>query len=79
MQNENLRIRPATLGMLDRIQEVFAQARAAIAALGIDQWQDGYPTNAHIEADIAAGAGYVLTEKNRVQGYFALLTTPDPT
>ncbi|MBR5601561.1 MAG: GNAT family N-acetyltransferase [Clostridia bacterium] len=79
MQNENLRIRPATLGMLDRIQEVFAQARAAIAALGIDQWQDGYPTNAHIEADIAAGAGYVLTEGNRVQGYFALLTTPDPT
>ena len=55
MSKERIRIRPAVAEDVAAIMPVFAQARAAIAALGIDQWQDGYPTEAHIEADIAQG------------------------
>ncbi len=78
MQNQ-LRIRPATAAHLPRVTEIFSQARAAIATLGIDQWQDGYPTADHLQADIDTRVGYVLTEGDLVQGYFALMTTPDPT
>ena len=43
MQQFQFRIRQATPDDIDAIMAVFAQARAAIAVLGIDQWQDGYP------------------------------------
>ena len=79
MTKERLRIRPAVQDDVQYIMPVFAQARAAIAALGIDQWQDGYPTRAHIEKDIEKGYAYVLGSGKAVQGYFAMITEPEPT
>ena len=79
MSKERIRIRPAVAEDVAAIMPVFAQARAAIAALGIDQWQDGYPTEAHIEADIAQGYAYVLCALGVVQGYFAMINDPEPT
>lgn len=38
---------------------VIEDGRRAIAALGIEQWQHGYPDLAAVEADIAAGACWV--------------------
>ena len=79
MNQDRIRIRLAVQEDMTAIMSVFAQARAAIAALGIDQWQDGYPTEAHIGADIEKGYAYVLCTGGTVQGYFAMIGEPEPT
>ena len=79
MVQKQIRIRPAMLSEIEEIMPVFAQARAAIAELGIDQWQDGYPTAEHIADDIEKGYGYVLCVKGKVEGYFAMLPDGEPT
>lgn len=79
MQSYKYRIRPAAQEDLAAIMQVFAQARAAIAALGIDQWQDGYPTQPHVLSDMQNKSAYVLDHMGAVQGYFAMLRDPEPT
>ena len=37
---------------IERLAALYADARAAIAAFSIDQWQDGYPRVSDIENDI---------------------------
>lgn len=71
-------IRPAEARDLDEIMLLLSQARAAIARLGIDQWQDGYPEREQIRADIEAGAGVAFVREGRVAGYMALQTAPEP-
>ena len=61
----------------DAILAVVGHARAAIRALGIDQWQDGYPEPEVIEADIAGGIGYVFEAGGRIAGYLALADAPE--
>lgn len=46
-------IRVAEEADVDRMMEVYADGRAALAALGIDQWQGGYPERWRVEADVA--------------------------
>lgn len=70
--------RPAEARDLDLILAVVAQARRAIAKLGIDQWQDGYPEREVIEADIASGIGYAFEFDGRLAGYLALAPSPEP-
>lgn len=41
---------------------ILADGRASLAALGIDQWQGGYPHRAVIEADAARGDSYVVED-----------------
>ena len=47
-----------------RVCEIFDGARETMHAAGIDQWTDGYPAAADIEADIAAGESYVLCDED---------------
>lgn len=63
---------------LDAIMEVIAQARRAIAGLGIDQWQDGYPEREVIELDIARQIGYVFLIGDEIAAYLALDPSPEP-
>ena len=56
----NTKIRKATLCDLDAIMEVIDEARGTIAALGVDQWQDGYPQREIIAADISAGESFCI-------------------
>ena len=79
MENRKVRIRPAAFDDVASILPVLAQARAAIAELGIDQWQDGYPGQSDIEADIQNQYGYVLCQNSHILGYFAMLKDPEPT
>ena len=69
--------RTATPRDLDAILAVVDHARAAIRALGIDQWQDGYPEPEVIEADITSGIGHVFEADGRVAGYLALSDVPE--
>lgn len=52
-----------------------SDAQAALRELGIDQWQDGYPTAEIIERDIESNAGCVYVEDNMVVGYAAIVLT----
>lgn len=51
---------------IDRIMELVAAAQGWFRDRGIDQWQDGYPTPAVFEADIARGSSYVGELDGRV-------------
>ena len=74
---KNPTIRCAEPRDLPAILTVVDHARAAIRALDIDQWQDGYPEPEVIEADIAGGIGHVFEVEGRVAGYMALAGAPE--
>ena len=45
-------IRKTEIKDLDSIMPIFSEARKTIALLGIDQWQNGYPSRSVIEEDV---------------------------
>ena len=57
---------------------LFDEARATIAMLGIDQWQDGYPQRSVIEGDIRLGRSYCVCDDG-ICGTFVLLDDGEPT
>lgn len=70
-------IRKTTTADLPRIMPIYEEARVAIAALGIDQWQDGYPAESDIAADIARGEAWCV-EDGEIVGTFALILSGEP-
>ena len=42
--------------------DILAEGRRALAELGIDQWQGGYPHREAIEIDRARGESYVVVD-----------------
>lgn len=55
----SIEVRKAELSDLDRVMEVLGDGRAALGALGIDQWQQGYPSEDVVLRDISAGSCWV--------------------
>ncbi len=70
--------RPAQMEDLPGIVSLIAQARAAIAQLGIDQWQDGYPQPELIEEDITLDRARVFEVNGELAGYMVPLTESEP-
>lgn len=66
--------RQATLADLPRILTILDAAIRRLGALGIDQWQHGYPNRQRIEEDLREGLGYVL-EAEEVVAYGAVIFT----
>ena len=66
-------IRTSTITDLNDLMPLFDEARRTIAALGIDQWQDGYPSRSVIEEDIALGRSYVVEIEAKICGSFVLV------
>lgn len=67
-------IRRATIHDVDRILSIIRDAQLSLRDLGIDQWQDGYPSRDVIEEDIARCVGYVqCNDKNEAVGYAAIV------
>ena len=48
---------------VDAMVAITEQAQANMAAMGIDQWQCGYPDRSTWEADVAAGGAYVALDE----------------
>nr|WP_172356378.1 GNAT family N-acetyltransferase [Lactococcus insecticola] len=69
-------MRQAQVSDLPEIMAIIAQARDFLGAQGIDQWQNAYPAQSDIAADITAQVGYVLIHENsgQIAGYAAVLT-----
>ena len=74
-----MNIRKTTPTDIDAVMSIIEEARGTIAALGIDQWQNGSPNRAMIEEDIALGQGYCVEAEGAVIGTFALIENGEPT
>lgn len=64
---------------LVRLIPIFDEARATIAALGIDQWQNGYPNREVILADIKKTRSYCVLVDGEICATFALIKNGEPT
>jgi GNAT superfamily N-acetyltransferase len=64
---------------LSALMEIFEEARKTIRALGIDQWQNGYPNPEVISEDMEKDQSYVITAEGRAVATFAVLTDGEPT
>ena len=58
---------------IDSLMEIFCEARRTIATLGIDQWQNGYPSTSVVEEDVARGRSFCVEHEGRVCGTFVLV------
>lgn len=74
-----MEIRKTTAADLEAVMDILNEARRTIAALGINQWQDGYPTADVILDDIARDRSRVLVKDGEVIGTFAVLDDGEPT
>ena len=74
-----MQIRKTTVGDIDAVMSIIEEARRTIAALGIDQWQNGSPNRAMIEEDVALGQGYCVERDGQIVGNFALIYDGEPT
>jgi len=74
-----MRIRKTTKEDIKEIIPIFEEARKTIAALGIDQWQNGYPSEAVVLADIEKNQSYLCEIDGKACGTFAMLENGEPT
>ena len=58
---------------LDSIMPIFSEARKTIALLGIDQWQNGYPSRSVIEEDVKREQSYCALSDGKIIATFALI------
>ena len=72
-------IRRANTNDIDALMALFAEARSTIAALGIDQWQNGYPSLSVVSEDITKHRSYVVEIDDAIIGTFVLVTDGEPT
>ena len=63
---------------LDQIWNILQHAIIRRKADGSEQWQDGYPNPDVIKKDIENGGGFVLTDKDVIAGYVAILINDEP-
>ncbi len=72
-------IRKANTTNLAALTELFDEARATIATLGIDQWQNGYPSREVVNEDLCKERSYIVEIQDEVVGTFVLITDGEPT
>lgn len=72
-------IRKSAAGDLPAILALYQDARAALKAQGVDQWQDGYPEERDVRRDLENGTSFVLEENGRVVATACLAFGREPT
>lgn len=65
-------LRQATNQDLPEIRKIITDAKAFLKKQGIDQWQDGYPTDEDLETDVKFGITYVLIIDGKIAATAAL-------
>lgn len=74
-----MNIRETRTADLPAVMGIIEEARRTIAALGINQWQNGTPNAAMIEEDILKRQGRVAEIDGETVGTFALILDGEPT
>lgn len=73
-------IRNAISTDADALLALFDEARQTIAHLGINQWQNGYPSREVVAQDLALAQSYAVTDEDgTLCGTFALIEDGEPT
>ena len=72
-------IRKSEKNDISALMPIFEEARGTIAALGIDQWQNGYPSEQVVLADIEKGRSYLSEFDGKICGTFAMIDDGEPT
>ena len=76
---KNLRFRKGSVGDMERIMELVADAQNWFLEQEIDQWQDGYPTREIILSDIVDGENYIVEYNNIIASTFVVSFEGEPT
>lgn len=74
-----MKITNATIEDVNSLCELFDEARKTIASLGIDQWQNGYPSKDVIKEDIDLNRSYTIKIDNKLYGTFVIIDDGEPT
>ncbi len=78
---DKVQIRKSEIEDIPEIMEIIGQAADSLKRQGVDQWQDGYPNEETIKADIAKNISYVActTEsgQERIVGTAAISFEPE--
>ncbi|PKR81095.1 GNAT family N-acetyltransferase [Brumimicrobium salinarum] len=74
----HLQFRKARTADQNKIWKVLQDGIAQRKKEGSTQWQNGYPNLEIIKKDILQGHGFVLTKKEQVIGYCAILINDEP-
>ncbi|MBR6709795.1 MAG: GNAT family N-acetyltransferase [Clostridia bacterium] len=75
-----MKIRPAEPQELAAILEIYASARGYMRQTGNPtQWEGGYPSEALVREDIAAGRCMLCVEGEELLAVFCCMAGPDPT
>ena len=62
------------------IMQVMEVAKKIMRLSGnMQQWGEGYPSEAVITADMERNGGFVIEDGGKIVGYFAFLPSPEPT
>ena len=72
-------IRKSSVSDINNLLEIFDEARKTIATLGIDQWQNGYPSFEVVKEDISLSRSYAVEIDESVCGTFVLIDDGEPT
>ena len=72
-------IRKSSVSDINNLLEIFDEARKTIATLGIDQWQNGYPSFEVVNEDISLSRSYAVEIDGSVCGTFVLIDDGEPT
>ena len=71
-------LRKTTIEDISMVMNIIEAGKAYLKSNGIDQWQNGYPNEAIIKADIEDGYGYVLVCEGKIVGTVALSFDGEP-
>lgn len=73
-------IRPATIGDLPRLMEIYREARETMLSCGnVNQWKPGHPSEELIRNDIENGYCRAVEDRGGIIGAFAFIPGADPT
>ena len=76
----NRNIREARPTDITHVMQVMEAAKQIMRSSGnMHQWGEGYPSEAVIFSDMEKHGGFVVEEAGRIIGYFAFLSSPEPT
>lgn len=73
-RSEKLLFRTAQPSDVDTVLRMIEEGRRRLKASGVDQWQDGYPNRAAVEADVARKRGLLILSDRIEAGYGAVVT-----
>jgi ribosomal protein S18 acetylase RimI-like enzyme len=74
-----MEIRKTASADINALMPIFDEARGTIAALGIDQWQNGYPSKDVLERDISKGQSYCVVIDGIIRATMAIIDDGEPT